>query len=147
MKFLENDSEKIQIVDGPVSVPTIIDGMVSEMSTEHPFYVMDIGDIVRKHRQWIEKMPRVVPHYAVKCNDNEVVCGTLAALGASFDCASKGEIAKILGLGVAPERIIFANPMKPASHLRYANSNGVKTMTYDSDTELHKIKQYCPDAK
>uniref|UniRef100_A0A2M3Z137 Putative ornithine decarboxylase n=1 Tax=Anopheles braziliensis TaxID=58242 RepID=A0A2M3Z137_9DIPT len=147
MKFLENDSEKIQIVDGPVSVPTIIDGMVSEMSTEQPFYVMDIGDIVRKHRQWIEKMPRVVPHYAVKCNDNEVVCGTLAALGASFDCASKGEIAKILGLGVAPERIIFANPMKPTSHLRYANSNGVKTMTYDSDTELHKIKQYCPDAK
>ncbi|XP_058054965.1 ornithine decarboxylase-like [Anopheles bellator] len=147
MKFLENDSDKIQIVDGTVDVPRIIDAMVDQMPTEHPFYVMDIGDIVRKHQQWIEKMPRVVPHYAVKCNDSEIVCATLAALGASFDCASKGEIAKILSLGVAPERVIFANPMKPASHLRYAHGNGVKTMTYDSDTELRKIKQFCPDAK
>lgn len=147
MKFLENESDQIEIVDGAVDVPAIIDAMVDQLPTEQPFYVMDIGDIVRKHQQWIEKMPRVVPHYAVKCNDNDIVCTTLAALGASFDCASKGEIAKILSLGVAPERIIFANPMKPASHLRYANSNAVKTMTYDSDTELHKIKQFCPDAK
>lgn len=147
MKFLTHDAERIQIVDGPVNVPAIINELTDSMSNEEPFYVMDIGEIVRKHQNWIEKMPRVVPHYAVKCNDNEVVCSTLAALGASFDCASKGEISKILGLGVGPERIIFANPMKPSSHLRYANSNNVKTMTFDSDTELHKIKKFCPDAK
>lgn len=147
MKFFSHDSERIQIVDGQVNVPEIIKELTDTVSNEEPFYVMDIGEIVRKHQNWIEKMPRVVPHYAVKCNDNDVVCSTLAALGASFDCASKGEISKILGLGVAPERIIFANPMKPSSHLRYANSNNVKTMTFDSDTELHKIKKLCPDAK
>ncbi|XP_055596621.1 ornithine decarboxylase 1-like [Uranotaenia lowii] len=139
--------ERIQIVDDQVDVPAIIDQLTGSLSTDEPFYVMDIGDIVRKHKQWIEKMPRVVPHYAVKCNDNEVVCATLAALGASFDCASKGEISKILALGVNPERIIFANPMKPSSHLRYANANNVKTMTFDSDIELHKIRKLCPDAK
>lgn len=147
MKFFSHDSERVQVVDGQVNVPAIVKEMTETMSNEEPFYVMDIGEIVRKHQNWIEKMPRVVPHYAVKCNDNEVVCSTLAALGASFDCASKGEIAKILALGVGPERIIFANPMKPSSHLRYANSNNVKTMTFDSDTELHKIKKLCPDAK
>lgn len=147
MKFPTQDTERIQILDGQVSVPAIINELTGQLSNEDPFYVMDLDDIVRKHQNWIEKMPRVVPHYAVKCNDNEVVCGALAALGASFDCASKGEISKILALGVHPERIIFANPMKPSSHLRYANANNVKTMTFDSDIELHKIKKLCPDAK
>lgn len=148
MKFLsQNETELVQVVDGPVDVPAIIDQLTNELSTEEPFYVMDIDDIVRKHQAWIEKMPRVVPHYAVKCNDTEVVCATLATLGASFDCASKGEIAKILALGVSPDRIIFANPMKPSSHLRYASANNVKTMTFDSEIELHKIRKFCPDAK
>ncbi|XP_058831127.1 ornithine decarboxylase 1-like [Topomyia yanbarensis] len=147
MKFFERDNERIQILDGPVNVPVLINQLTNQLSTEEPFYVMDIGEIVRKHQNWIEKMPRVVPHYAVKCNDNDVVCATLAALGASFDCASKGEISKILGLGVSPDRIIFANPMKPNSHLRYADANNVKTMTFDSDTELHKIRKISPDAK
>uniref|UniRef100_T1E2N1 Putative ornithine decarboxylase n=1 Tax=Psorophora albipes TaxID=869069 RepID=T1E2N1_9DIPT len=147
MKFFTQDSECVQVVDEPVNVPAIIDELTSQLSTEEPFYVMNIDDIVRKHQNWIEKMPRVVPHYAVKCNDIEVVCATLAALGASFDCASKGEISKILGLGVSPDRIIFANPMKPSSHLRYASANNVYTMTFDSDVELHKIRKFCPDAK
>lgn len=147
MKFQPTDAERFTIVDGPVNVPAIIEELTGRLSTEEPFYLMDIGEIVRKHQNWIEKMPRVVPHYAVKCNDNEVVCATLAALGAGFDCASKGEIQKILGLGVNPERIIFANPMKPSSHLRYASDNKVNTMTFDSDVELHKIRKLCPDAK
>ncbi|XP_058460147.1 ornithine decarboxylase 1-like [Malaya genurostris] len=147
MKFFERDNELIQIVDGLVNVPALTNKLTNQLSTEEPFYVMDIDEIVRKHQNWIEKMPRVVPHYAVKCNDNDVVCATLAALGASFDCASKGEISKILGFGVSPDRIIFANPMKPSSHLRYADANNVKTMTFDSDVELHKIKTISPDAK
>jgi ornithine decarboxylase len=92
-------------------------------------------------------MPRVVPHYAVKCNDNEVVLKTLVALGTSFDCASKAEINKMLDLGASPERIIFANPTKPESHICYAAKCGVKTMTFDCDFELRKIKAFCPDAK
>lgn len=145
--FTENETGMVQIVDGPVDVPAIIDQLTGQMPFEEPFYVMDIDEIVRKHQAWIEKMPRVVPHYAVKCNDTEVVCSTLAALGASFDCASKGEIAKILALGVSADRIIFANPMKPSSHLRYAGANNVHTMTFDSDIELHKVRKFCPDAK
>jgi hypothetical protein len=30
---------------------------------EEAFYVCDIGDIVRKHKEWKLKMPRVEPHY------------------------------------------------------------------------------------
>jgi diaminopimelate decarboxylase len=34
-------------------------------------------------------LPRVQPHYAVKCNPNAAIIATLAAAGASFDCASQ----------------------------------------------------------
>jgi ornithine decarboxylase len=59
----------------------------------------------------------------------------------------QGEISKILDLGVEPERIIFANPVKMASHIKYAAHHGVDTMTFDNHTELSKIKAYHPNAK
>lgn len=71
----------------------------------------------------------------------------LAALGTGFDCASKHEIESVLDVGVSGDRIIFANPAKPARHLKYATSNGVNTMTFDNALELHKIKAIAPNAK
>lgn len=84
---------------------------------------------------------------AVKCNDSLTVLETLAALGTGFDCASKGEINKILDLGVDPSRIIFANPAKPNSHIRHAESTGIETMTFDNESELYKIHNLFPSAK
>lgn len=148
MKYI-NQEDRIQVIDGETNVTNIINDITAygTANQDEPFYIFNIGDIVKKHQIWIEKMPRVVPHYAVKCNDNEVVLATLVALGTSFDCASKAEINKILSLGVHPERIIFANPTKPKAHVRHAAAVGVKTMTFDCDIELQKIKAISPDAK
>ena len=71
----------------------------------------------------------------------------LSLLGTGFDCASKGEIKKVMSLGVAPDKIIFANPAKPASHIRYAASVQVSKMTFDNESELHKIKTFYPNSK
>ena len=141
------DEDTVNITDGETNVVRIMEEITEVGELEEPFYIFDIGDIVKKHKMWIEKMPRVIPHYAVKCNDNEIVLATLAALGTGFDCASKGEVNKILALGVNPERIIFANPTKPNSHIRHAAAANVTTMTFDCDIELQKIKLYCPQAK
>jgi len=62
----------------------------------------------------------VTPHYAVKSNPHNSVVSRLIDLGASFDCASKGEIKQVLDLGGKPESIIFANPIKFPEDLRYA---------------------------
>ena len=56
---------------------------------EDAFYLCDVDDIVHKMVQWHRLLPRVRPHYAVKCNASRVVLNTLAGLGAGFDCASK----------------------------------------------------------
>lgn len=125
----------------------VIRDLAKENGREDPFYVLDIGDIVQKIKIWRLKMPRVKPFYAVKCNDNQTVLELLAALGTGFDCASKAEMQKVLDLGVDSSRIIYAHPCKPASHLKYAAKMDVPLMTFDNETELHKVKAYYPNAQ
>lgn len=84
---------------------------------------------------------------AVKCNRDPKVLQLLAALGCGFDCASKTEIQQILEMGVDPKRIIYANPCKTASYVRYAADNDVRMMTFDNPEELYKVKKIIPHAQ
>jgi len=114
---------------------------------EDAFFVADMGDVVKKWKLWQQELPRVEAHYAVKCNDDPVILSALSILGAGFDCASKAELQKVLDLGVAPHRIIYANPCKQNSHIKYAARKHVSLMTFDNETELHKVKATYPNAK
>ncbi|UYV79493.1 ODC1, partial [Cordylochernes scorpioides] len=200
---------------------------------DESFFVVDLADIVLKHKLWKLKLPRVAPFYAVKCNDCPVVLEFLAALGVNFDCASKvsggcnglllgetggllpprglvaesqgvkvlaavffreyvaegrmvppvgrvsshylqtwvaedtkkphdcnptmagsvslgwvqSEIQAVLSAGVDPSRIIYANPCKTRSFIKYAAAVGVDLMTFDNEVELHKIKGVHPGAR
>ena len=59
----------------------------------------------------------------------------------------QGEIQKILNLGVSADRIVYANPCKQASFLRYAAKHNVSLMTFDNEAELYKVKELYPSAK
>lgn len=134
--------------DNPVNPIELIQNIISNPNVENdPFYIVDLEDICNKHINWITKLPRVEPHYAVKCNTDSMLLKLLAFLGAGFDCASKKEIETVLDLGVSPHRIIFANPCKQASFIKYANRVGVNYMTFDNENELYKIKEHHPNAK
>jgi len=71
----------------------------------------------------------------------------LAALGTGFDCASKAEIEQVIKAEVDPNRIIYAQPCKTNSYVRYAANNNVKQMTFDNADELHKVKKLFPGAE
>ncbi|MBN3270385.1 DCOR1 decarboxylase, partial [Polyodon spathula] len=114
---------------------------------EDAFFVADLGDIVKKHLRWTTALPRVHPFYAVKCNPMEAVVQTLARLGAGFDCASEVELELVRGMGVLPERIIYANPCKQTSHIKKAASLGICAMTFDNEEELIKVARAHPNAK
>ena len=86
---LTNLDERIHVLDNTSNVMTVIRDIATSGVQEEAFYVLDIGDIVQKHQIWKEKLPRVDPYYAVKCNDSLTVLEVLAALGTGFDCASK----------------------------------------------------------
>ena len=50
-------------------------------------------------------------------------------------------------LFILADRIIYANPCKQSSYIRYAQEAGVERMTFDNEQELMKIKQIYPNAK
>jgi len=114
---------------------------------EDAFYIADLSDIARKYEMWTTSLPRVEPFYAVKCNDDPMVVRTLANIGTGFDCASRAEIKKVLEMGVSPDRIIYANPCKQASHIKYAAQQRVEMTTFDNEDELYKVKRAYPNAK
>lgn len=107
----------------------------------------DLGDIVKKYALWRSELPRVKPFYAVKCNDDHVVLSLLHHLGTGFDCASKAEIQKAFHAGASTADIVYANPCKQISHIKYAAKVDVPLMTFDNEAELCKIQSYFPTAK
>lgn len=121
------------------------------MDDESAFFAGDLSAVYDAVAQWRASPigSRVEIFYAVKCNPSPMVLHLLSLLGVNFDCASSSEINHVLSLpaGPSPDRIIFANPCKPASFVRKAHASGVDMMTFDNADELHKIKALHPRAK
>ncbi|XP_064412448.1 ornithine decarboxylase isoform X1 [Latimeria chalumnae] len=150
MNNFSNNEFEFDFLDEGFTSRDILESKINEVSSsddKDAFYVADLGDIVKKHLRWVRALPRVMPFYAVKCNDSKAVVKTLAALGAGFDCASKTEIHLIQSTGVLPEKIIYANPCKQVSQIKYAAAHGVQMMTFDSEVELMKVARSHGNAK
>ncbi|KXX78678.1 Ornithine decarboxylase [Madurella mycetomatis] len=124
-----------------------IDHEFCEPGEEDTFFVADLGEVYRQHLRWKLNLPRVKPFYAVKCNPDPKLLQLLSALGNGFDCASKAEIEQVLRLGVEPSRIIYAQPCKTNSYVRYVANQGVRQMTFDNADELRKIARLFPEAE
>ncbi|XWX00341.1 hypothetical protein V2A60_008361 [Cordyceps javanica] len=124
-----------------------IDHELCDPGDEDTFFVADLGHVYRQHLRWKKNLPRVCPFYAVKCNPDPMVLRLLAALGTGFDCASKTEIDQVLAMGCSPDRIIYAQPCKTNSYVRYVKAAGVRQMTFDNTDELYKIAKHFPDAE
>jgi ornithine decarboxylase len=114
---------------------------------EESFFVCDLGDIVQKYKVWCDSLPRVKPYFDIRCNDDTAVLTILSQLGVGFNCSSKGDIKKVLDLGVDISRIIYSSPCKLSSQIKFAASHGVDLVAFESEAELHKIKSYHPNAR
>ena len=124
-----------------------INDFLEDNQSERAFYIINLGALFDSYTNWIKLLPNVHPYYAVKCNPNPVILDALASLGCNFDCASENEMKMVIEITKDPSRIIFANPCKMSSQIRYARANDVDLMTFDCEEELYKIKLYHPYAK
>jgi ornithine decarboxylase len=140
-----NENE-IEMMESGLDVYDIVNRFLEKNPGDDSFMIVDIGDIVRQYNRWKRLLPRVLPFYAIKCNPSPIILDLLHKLGCSFDCASKNEIARVIQIGASPDRIIFANPCKMITQVKYARANDVDILTFDSSHELYKIKLYHPDA-
>ncbi|KAF5304673.1 hypothetical protein FQA39_LY09450 [Lamprigera yunnana] len=114
---------------------------------QNPFFLFNVDDIICKYNLWKEVLPRVQPHYAVKCNNSDTVLRLLASLGCGFDCATKYEIQQVLSLGVDPSKVVYAHTTKMPTFIKYANQNNVDLITFDNEEELYKMKRIHPHAR
>ncbi|XP_062506747.1 ornithine decarboxylase-like [Corticium candelabrum] len=144
---LQVDVETVDASSSLAEIVSVLSSSPGRKDMDDPFYVVNLGTIIGQFFEWKRLLPRINPFYAFKCNDDPVMVRLLAALGLGFDCASKTEIKSVLDIGIEPERIVYANPCKQVSHLRYAAQQGVSLMTFDNEYELHKVKANYPSAK
>lgn len=147
IEILNDLTENVQIIDKKMDTYDIVNYFLENNQSEDPFMIINIGDVIRQYHKWNKYLPNIKPFYAVKCNPDPVILNLLAKLDVNFDCASKNEIAKIIDMKVSSDRIIYANPCKMVSQIRFARSHDVDLLTFDSDHELYKLKLYHPDAK
>lgn len=50
-------------------------------------------------------------------------------------------------MGVEASKIVFAQTVKPVSHINFAKENDVYLMTFDNEDELYKVKRNFPEAQ
>ncbi len=109
-----------------------------------PLLVLSLDQVKANYRFLTEHLPGVKVHYAVKANPDRRLVTTLADEGSCFDVASDGEMLELAAMGVAPDRIIYANPIKTASGLAVARRTGVNRFTFDSENEIGRIARAIP---
>lgn len=111
-----------------------------------PLLVLSLKQIDANYMCLKTYMPRARVFYAIKANPHPEILKTMIKLGSSFDVASDGEIRTLHNMGVEGERLIYANPVKTTGGLQACRECGVSKMTFDSASEIEKIRAICPDA-
>jgi ornithine decarboxylase len=109
-----------------------------------PVLVLSLEQIARNYSFLAEHLPGVKLHYAMKSNPEERIIRTLADLGSSFDVASDGEMLMLTAMGIEPDNMVYANPVKTAGGLDVARRKGIHRFTFDSASEIGKIADAIP---
>uniref|UniRef100_A0A8B9FHV1 Antizyme inhibitor 2 n=1 Tax=Amazona collaria TaxID=241587 RepID=A0A8B9FHV1_9PSIT len=145
-----NESNFMMVEEG-FTTRDLLENVLVELSfpqgDQQAFFVADLGDIVKKHLQFLKALPRVKPFFPVKCNSSEGVIRLLAELGTGFACTNKAEIARVQSIGVPPGKIFYSSPCKQIAHIKYAASHGVQLMAFDNEVELSKVARSHPRAR
>ena len=102
-------------------------------------------EVARKVNNWNRALPWIKLHFAVKSSPSMPILTDLHTHGCGFDCASRNEIEKVLGMGVSRELIVFSNSVKDESELAWAGQNGIQLTTADTIDELKKIRKLAPN--
>uniref|UniRef100_A0A182R2W0 ornithine decarboxylase n=1 Tax=Anopheles funestus TaxID=62324 RepID=A0A182R2W0_ANOFN len=135
-----------QQINDETTLHDLINRIVDDGPHDQPIHVLEVDSVVLKYTEWLRQMPRVKQYYAIKSNDTDVIVRTVALLGGGFDCASQPELERVLGLGVPPERLIYAQPSKSVASLKLARQRRIRTV-FDNEFELEKIAKHYPEAE
>ena len=133
------------VVDVPRSWPdSLRPQTLDRLDLPTPFLIGDTRLVAQRLNAFEAALPGVRPFYAVKCNSDARVLGTVSEHGAGFEVASLGELRMLQEIGVDPYEVLYSNTVKPAAHVRGAHEAGVWRFAVDSEGELDKIARCAP---
>ncbi|MEM9724211.1 MAG: type III PLP-dependent enzyme [Pseudomonadota bacterium] len=118
----------------------------AETPYEGPRLAVDLSLVAEAYAELRSGLGAAEIFYAMKANPHPRVMARLRDAGAGFDVASRGEIARCLALGVAPERMSFGNTIKREADIAFAQASGVRLFAFDAEEELAKIARAAPGA-
>jgi ornithine decarboxylase len=137
----------------PMASPALLKRLARQHGT--PLFVVDHAILRKNLATFRQQLPRVQPYFAVKANSLPEIVRTFYRAGASFDVASIAEFRTVVdNIKDWPpkkqqdfiwDKIIYANPIKDKRTLEELNPYK-PLVTYDNLAEVHKIRQYAPDA-
>jgi ornithine decarboxylase len=138
----------------PASAAEMFLGRSSHIPKDIPVALLDTSCLRRQAETWHRLLPRVEPFYAVKCNPSPAIVKTLWEMwkeqgGGGFDCASPSEMQLVLSLpGLDPaDHIVYANPCKQGTAVKFAQEVGVRRLVFDNSAELQKLAKLYPSAE
>jgi len=139
----------INTLSGVTHVRADIDRLraMTAIDYQRPFLLLEERALRAKARRFISAMPRVQPHFAVKCNPVARILSIFHQEGVRFEVASKKEIDQLIDIGVNPREAFYSNPIKAPDHLQFAIDKGIEWYVVDSIDELLKVHTAKPDAK
>lgn len=132
--------ENVYILD-----QSTVNRISDEIST--PILTLSIDQIEYNYNFLLKHIPNLKVFYAMKANPDENIINSLNNLNSNFDVASINEILQLIKLGISPDRLIYANPVKSTESLLIAKENRVNTLTFDCEQEIYKIAKFIPNAK
>lgn len=93
-----------------------------ELADEYgsPLYVMDLDRVRENYARLSDAFPDADVLYAVKANAGREVLETLEECGAGAECASAGELARVLAAGFDPSDVHYTAVNPPDEDLDYA---------------------------
>lgn len=119
---------------------------IEKTAFDRPTLVVDGEAVVAQYAALARGLGRARIHYAVKANPEPELLRRLAAAGACFDAASRGEIEACLAAGAPACDITFGNTIKRGSDIAFAHAMGLRHFAVDAEEELQKIAAHAPGA-
>ncbi|MBK6940699.1 MAG: hypothetical protein IPH13_10945 [Planctomycetes bacterium] len=120
------------------------DARLAALANEHgtPCFVYDLATARSDYERLRAALPaRVTIAYAVKANPHAALLRTFADLGASFDCASSGELTRVESL--ASGRLFFTGPGKHTAELKHALDLRARIQA-EGFEDLERVEQLAP---
>lgn len=112
-----------------------------------PCLMVDMAIVRQRYEQLATAFPTGAIFYAVKANPSVEVIQLVRDHGGNFDIASRYELDKVMGQGVAPSRISFGNTIKKKQDIAYFYQKGVRLYATDSISDLQHIAEAAPGAQ